>query len=279
MKRGYLLLRRLSKIFLFGIIFNFATAANAYFPLNWDDLMFQMEKRMSWRQVRMQTVVQVFDAFAKNADGDFSERPVELPARGFKQVIHWKDGEVLIVETQDDAGQLLHYYYEYNQDLLAVSLNKNRTFETADILPRQLRIRSRYGNKRRRALKEVGIISQELAYHLRADNHVFLRLGDLESGHYALLNPKTFDLVSLHNRLWLAGGTWLETKIVFKNYTTYRWQTYPIITEYFLDGRLFKRTTVKKIRTLSRLPMKKLQEQAWKLRNLENATLQNNYAL
>jgi hypothetical protein len=86
-------------------------------------------------------------------------------------------------------------------------------------------------------------------------------------------------LISIHNRLWLEDENWLELKIVFKNYETYRWQTYAKVTEYFLDNRLFKRTTVSKIRTLSRLPIKELQEQAWKLRHLQTATLKNNYAL
>ncbi|HIM44122.1 MAG TPA: hypothetical protein EYI92_02770, partial [Deltaproteobacteria bacterium] len=248
-------------------------------PLTWDDLMFQMEKRMSWKRAKMETVVQVFDPFAKNADGEFSKNPVELPARSFKQVIHWKDGEILIVETQDEQGQLLHFYYENKDELLSISLNDNRTLETEDILPHQLRFRSRYEDDRSRALEETGIIYKAIAYHISDDNHVFLRIGDFESGHFALLNPKTYDLISIHNRLWLEDENWLELKIVFKNYETYRWQTYAKVTEYFLDNRLFKRTTVSKIRTLSRLPIKELQEQAWKLRRLQTATLQNNYAL
>ena len=234
---------------------------------------------MSWKRAKMETVVQVFDPFAKNADGEFSKNPVELPARSFKQVIHWKDGQILIVETQDEQGQLLHFYYENKDELLSISLNDNRTLETEDILPHQLRFRSRYEDDRSRALEETGIIYKAIAYHISDDNHVFLRIGDFESGHFASLNPKTYDLISIHNRLWLEDENWLELKIVFKNYETYRWQTYAKVTEYFLDNRLFKRTTVSKIRTLSRLPIKELQEQAWKLRHLQTATLQNNYAL
>ncbi|MDG1859971.1 MAG: hypothetical protein P8J49_00055, partial [SAR324 cluster bacterium] len=161
--------------------------------------MFQMEKRMSWQVARMETVVQVFDPFIKNAEGEAPKRPSELTARSFKQLIHWQDGNTLVVETQDKQGGLLHFYYENNADLLSLSLNDNRSFLTEDILPRQLRFRSRYEENRSRALQELGIVSKEVAYHIRDDNHVFLRIGNLESGHYALLNPKTYELSSLHN--------------------------------------------------------------------------------
>ncbi len=279
MKRAYLIFTRLSFILFFGFLFNLVSTAAAFYPLTWDDLMFQMEKRMSWQRARMHTVVQIFDPFIKNADGEIPKQPVELPARSFKQLIHWKDGQVLVVETQDEQGELLHFYYENNDDLLSLSLNDNRTFTTEDILPRQLRFRSRYEKERSRALRELGIVSREVAYHIRDDNHVFLRIGNLESGHYALLNPKTYELASLHNRLWQEDGSFLDLKIVFKKYETYRWQTYAKVTEYYFDNRLFKRMTVSKIRTLSRLPVKKLQKIAFNLRRKHTATLQNDYTL
>ena len=270
---------RLPVIFLVGTLICIAKPAAAFYPLTWDDLMFQMEKRMSWRKAKMETIVQVFDPFTKDSEGNSPKNSVELPARGFKQVIHWKDGEILVVETLDEQGQLLHFYYENREDFLSISLNDNRTLETEDILPRHLRFRSRFEDDRSRALEETGIIYKSISYHINNKNHVFLRIGDVESGHFALLNPKTYDLISIHNRLWLENENWLELKIVFKNYETYRWQTYPKVTEYFLDNRLFKRVKISKIQTLSRLPIKKLQEQAVKFLHTQTATLQNDYAL
>ena len=279
MKRGYLILVQHSIILLFVILFNFSNSATAFYPFVWDDLMFQMEKRMSWQVARMETVVQVFDPFINNAEGEVPKRPIALPARSFKQLIHWQDGNTLVVETQDEQGGLLHFYYENNADLLSLSLNDNRSFLSEDILPRQLRFRSRYEENRSRALQELGIVSKEVAYHIRDDNHVFLRIGNSESGHYALLNPKTYELSSLHNRIWQEDGSSLDLTIVFKIYETYRWQTYAKVTEYYLNKRLFKRMTVSKIRTLSRLPLKKLKKQALNLRRKHTATLQNDYAL
>ena len=275
-----MILLRKSIIIILAILLNLSTPAVAYYPINWDDLMYQMQKRMSWQIARMETVVQIFDPFFNDTEGEPPKRPIELPARSFKQVIHWQDGKALVVETHDEQGELLHFHYENNADQLSISLNDNRSFSTADILPRELRFRSRYEENRSRALQEFGIVSKEVAYHIRDDNHVFLRIGNLESGHYALLNPKTYELSSMHNRIWQEDGSFLDLTIVFKNYETYRWQTYAKVTEYFFDKQLFKRMTVSKIRTLSRLPINKLKKQAFNLRRANNtATLLNDYAL
>ena len=253
--------------------------AVAYYPLSWDDLMFQMESRMSWKRLKMETIVQVFDPFSKIEGNDTPEHPVLIPSRGYKQMIHWKDGEVLVVETYSMNEDLLHFYYEFKDRLMSVSLNDNLTFEVEDIMPLQLRFRSRFGEVRSKALQEVGILKKEIAYHVRQDNHVFLRIGDFESGHYALLNPKTYDLSVVHNRIWKPDESWINLKIIFKNYETYRWQTYPKVTEYYWDGQLFKRVTVSSVRTISRLPIKRLNELATELRYKKIATLKYDYAL
>ena len=253
--------------------------AFAYYPLSWDDLMFQMESRMSWKRLKMETIVQVFDPFSKIEGNDTPEHPVLIPSRGYKQMIHWKDGEVLVIETYSMNEDLLHFYYEFKERLMSVSLNDNRTFEVEDIMPLQLRFRSRFGEVRSKALQEVGILKKEIAYHVREDNHVFLRIGDFESGHYALLNPKTYDLSVVHNRIWKPDASWINLKIIFKNYETYRWQTYPKVTEYYWDGQLFKRVTVSSVRTISRLPIKRLNELATELRDKKIATLKYDYAL
>ena len=279
MKRVYLFLKRIAIIYFAGYFLIPVLTAFAYYPLSWDDLVYQMESRMSWKRLKMETVVQVFDPFAGTEGNDIPEHPAEIPARGYKQMIHWKDGEVLVVETYSMNGQLLHLYFEYNKDLLSVSLNENRTFEAEDIMPIQLRFRSKFGEIRSKALQEVGIVNKEIEYHVREDNHVFLRIGDYESGHYALLNPKTYDLLVVHNRIWKDDTSWINLKIIFKNYETYRWQTYPKVTEYYWDGQLFKRVNVSSVRTISRLPIKRLNELATELRDKKIATLKYDYAL
>ena len=272
-------LRRLVIIFFAVYFIIYVFKAVAYYPLSWDDLMYQMESRMSWKRLKMETIVQVFDPFSSTEMKNFTQQPFEIPAKGYKQMIHWKDGEVLVVETYSMSGEFLHFYYEFKDRLLSVSVNDNRTFEAEDIMPLQLRFRSRYREVRSKALQEVGIVNKKIAYHVKKDNRVFLRIGDYDSGHYALLNPKTYDLSAVHNKIWKPDGEWFDLKIIFKNYESYRWQTYPKVTEFFLDEQLFKRVTVSKLRTISRLPLKRLNELAKELSHKQIATLKSDYAL
>ena len=279
MKRGYLNLVRLY-IFIFVIIsLIFGSRLFAFYPLTWKDLMYQMKNRMSWHAARIETTIKVFDPFVYNENSETRLYPREIPARGYNQVIYWKDGEILIIETKNRMDQLLHFYYENDSDLLSVSLNDNSTFVTEEILPRQLRFKSRFEYDRSKALEEFGIISKEVSYHLQEDNKVFLRIGNFESGHFALINPKNYELSSLHSRIWSVQNTWLNLKIIFKNYEKYRWQLYPKITEYFIDEKLIKRITVTKIRTLLKLPIKKLKKQAMNLKRSQTTSLINDYAL
>ena len=172
-----------------------------------------------------------------------------------------------------------HVYKFPSAVILALVQSEQNGFETEDIMPIQLRFRSKFGEIRSKALQEVGIVNKEIEYHVREDNHVYLRIGDLESGHYALLNPKTYDLSAVHNRIWKPDGSWLDLKIIFKKYEKYRWQTYPKVTEYFLEDQLFKRVSVSSVRTISRIPIKRLKELAKKLRHINIATLKHDYAL
>jgi len=270
---------RLSKILFFVIFLNSFSIVNAFYPLSWDDLMYQMGKRMNWQAVKIKTVVQIFDPFAKLPNGEKVLNPIELPSRRFNQIIHWKDGEVLVVESRDDKDNLLHFYYENKSDLLSISLSDNRSFITEDILPIHLKFKSRFENFRAKTLEEFGVFSKNISYHIRSDNHVFLRIGDIESGHFALIDSKTFDLSSLHNKIWGKDGSWHDIQVIFKNFEKYRWQTYPVITEYFLDKRLFKRVTINKIRTLSDLNIDRFHKKALNLIRPKNASLKNDYSL
>jgi len=280
MKRGYLNLVRLYKLIFIINLLIFGSKLFAFYPLTWKDLIYQMKNRMSWQVAKIETNIKVFDSSVNDVDEKSGLFPIELPARGYNQVIYWKDGKILIIETKNRKNELLHFYYENGSDLLSISLNDNRTFFTEEILPRHLRFKSRFEYDRSKALEEFGIISKKVSYHIQDDNEVFLRIGNLESGHYALINPKNYELYSLHSRIWSGKNNWLDLKIIFKNYEKYRWQLYPTITEYFLDKKLFKRVTVTKIRTLSTLPLKELKKQANDIkRSHQKTSLINDYAL
>jgi len=270
---------RIYKFFFVIITLIIGSTSFAFFPMTWEDLVYQMGKKMSWHVAKIETTTKIFDPLPNKLDENRQLLPKEILSRGYHQVIYWKDGEVLIIETKNWKDELLHFYYENKSELLSVSLNDNRTFLTEEILPRQLRFKSRFEYNRVKALEEFGIISKKISYHIQDDNKVFLRIGNFESGHFALINPKNYELDSLHSRIWAGNGNWLNLKIIFKNYEKYRWQLYPKITEFFLDEKLFKRVTVTKVRTLSKLPLKKLKKQAMSLKKSKTMSLKNDYGL
>ena len=67
MKRRYLFLTEIVIIYFVVSLFIPVLKAFAYYhPLSWDDLMYQMESRMSWKRLKMETIVQIFDDFFTN---------------------------------------------------------------------------------------------------------------------------------------------------------------------------------------------------------------------
>ena len=90
----------------------------------------------------------------------------------------------------------------------------------------------------------------------------YYRIGIQGSDHYALIDPKTFFLQSLHSSIQRANGSKWKLEVKFSKFKKYNRQEYPQITEYFLDGNLFKRVNLIKAKILSRLPIKELKEMA-----------------
>ena len=89
MERGYLLPKRIAIIF-FSVYFLFSVfTVVAYYPLRWDDLMYQMELRMSWKRLKMETVVQVFDPFA-----EIEEKGIEKVSKSYEAICNYIQSEM-----------------------------------------------------------------------------------------------------------------------------------------------------------------------------------------
>ena len=85
---------------------------SAFFPLNWSDLNFQMRYQAQWYRVRLENRIEIFDPFA-NKMGEVGKKNLKfMPERDYVQIINWKGDQVLVIETRDDEGQLMHLYYE-----------------------------------------------------------------------------------------------------------------------------------------------------------------------
>ncbi len=194
--------------------------SNAFFPMSWSDLNFQMRYQAQWYRVRLENRIEIFDPF-ENKMGEMGKKiPRLMPERDY------------LTKKSEHREQAL------------------REFNIEDFL-----------------------VSQ--TWH---ENQIYYRIGIQGSDHYALIDPKTFFLQSLHSSIQRANGSKWKLEVKFSKFKKYNRQEYPQITEYFLDGNLFKRVRLIKAKTLSRLPIKELKEMAMARVETLSATWKVDYA-
>ena len=234
---------------------------SAFFPLNWSDLNFQMRYQAQWYRVRLENRIEIFDPFANKMGEVGKKNPKFMPERDYVQIINWKRDQVLVIETRDDEGQLMHLYYENGDQTVQKQIDPIRFFNLNEIMPHYLRFLTKKSEHREQALREFNI-EDFLVSQTWHENQIFYRIGIQGSDHYALIDPKTFFLQSLHSSIQRANGSKWKLEVKFSKFKKYNRQEYPQITEYFLDGNLFKRVSLIKAKILSRLPIKELKEMA-----------------
>ena len=235
--------------------------SNAFFPMSWSDLNFQMRYQAQWYRVRLENRIEIFDPF-ENKMGEMGKKiPRLMPERDYVQIINWKRDQVLVIETRNDEGQLMHLYYENRDQTVQKQIDPIRFFNLNEIMPHYLRFLTKKSEHREQALREFNI-EDFLVSQTWHENQIHYRIGIQGSDHYALIDPKTFFLQSLHSSIQRANGSKWKLEVKFSKFKKYNRQEYPQITEYFLDGNLFKRVRLIKAKTLSRLPIKELKEMA-----------------
>ena len=155
----------------------------------------------------------------------------------------------------------MHLYYENGDQIVQKQIDPIRFFNLNEIMPHYLRFLTKKSEHREQALREFNI-EDFLVSQTWHENQIFYRIGIQGSDHYALIDPKTFFLQSLHSSIQRANGSKWKLEVKFSKFKKYNRQEYPQITEYFLDGNLFKRVRLIKAKILSRLPIKELKEMA-----------------
>ena len=110
-----------------------------FFPLNWSDLNFQMRYQAQWYRVRLENRIEIFDPF-ENKMGEMGKKnPKFMPERDYVQIITWKRDQVLVIETRNDEGQLMHLYYEIGDQTVQKQIDPIRFFNLNEIMPHYLR--------------------------------------------------------------------------------------------------------------------------------------------
>ena len=177
-------------------------AGSAFFPLNWSDLNFQMRYQAQWYRVRLENRIEIFDPFANKMWEMGKKNPKFMPERDYVQIINWKRDQVLVIETRNDEGQLMHLYYENVDQTVHKLIDPNRFFNLNDIMPHYLRFLTKKSEHREQALREFNI-EDFLVSQTWHENQIFYRIGIQGSDHYALIDPKTFFLPVSYTHLTL----------------------------------------------------------------------------
>lgn len=225
--------------------------------MQWADLLYQMKGQVSWSGMEIQTQVQVFDPTRSEQDAKGNPLPVEVPARSYTQTIHWQDNGVLLVETFDASGTLVHLWWEHHGEQLEWSGKPGFTHE--EVRWPWLEFASRHPDIREHALREWGVESLQVSQELDEQEDAFYRVGHPDSGAYAWIDPKTFQLHALRRPWTVPQGSWLQ-EVRFEEFKSYRQQEYPSVTEFRLNGKLYKRLTVTKAQRLGDLAIGTLRE-------------------
>ena len=249
----------LSWVLLIPMLVLFPHQGLTFFPMSWSDLNYQMRYQAKWYRIRLENRVEVFDPFKSSLPPSEKWISKPLPERSYVQIIHWKRDQVLVIETRDDEGRLLHLYYENKDQSIVQQIDPIRIFNLNDVMPHFLRFLSKKSKTREKALREFNI-EDFLVSQTWHGNQIYYQIGIQGSDHYALIDPKTFLLRSLHSSIHQVNGRKWKVKVQFSQFKNFQRQKFPQITEYYLDGKLFKRVRMVKAKHLSRIPIKELRE-------------------
>ncbi len=262
------------KIFLYlFVVVSWQMPVKAY-QLNWNDLWYYIEQNTRmWDRVIFTTTAQVFDPFVQS--DTLSQQPSALTELGYEQTIYWEEGMV-VVETRDHEGELLHFYYDSNGAIVDVNAQSRRNFLKMDILPHYLRFVVKHVEAWQKALQEVYIEGSEISLYRDPDLNIHYRIGQLQSNHFALVDKQRFFLKALHYPIQNGEKEHL-IRIAFEKMTTYEKLEYPAQTDYFLDNRLFKRVLVQSFKRPEQLPWEQLHLKARQLSETPFTTLEYDY--
>ena len=166
-------------------------AGSAFFPLNWSDLNFQMRYQAQWYRVRLENRIEIFDPFENKMGEVGKKNPTLMSERDYVQIINWKRDQVLVIETRNDEGELMHLYYENRDQTIQKQIDPIRFFNLNEIMPHYLRFLTKKPEHREQALREFNI-EDFLVSQTWHKNQIYYRIGIQGSDHYALVDPKTF---------------------------------------------------------------------------------------
>ena len=247
--------------------------------MTWEDLTDVMTKTYSWNHVILESETQIFDPFVQKITVELAEQGggTPLKAQGYLQKVYWQKKTLLAIETMNLERNLLHFYYypRGRGNQVSIHTQTERNFSDIEVLPPFLVFQEYRTMDWNRALKEMNIHTREVSLYKDAALNVFYQVGDEEN--FILIEKDRYRIHSIYTTIHTSKKSHQVT-IRFREFVRYRRQNYPKVTEYYVDGYLFKRTTISQFSRPARLPHTALYQLAKKWHSPSTVSIKDNYA-
>jgi hypothetical protein len=283
MKRTAFALFVLFALSLFG-----GGVARAYEPTVGEIIARFLQNKSATTRVIVESKSVVFDPFAERlatADaagqvdavlipgvGEDEELLTELPEREFVQVTYWMRDLFLAVETFSSGGELLHFYMKEGFEPVSFSLVPERPFSEWDVVSPYVPFLEGEEVAWRAGLHRWGVQPETVQLLRTAKGEVHFRL--VESPGKAVWVDRARYVPLKIDTLLEGGKKPLAMSIEFQEFLLFGDEEeglliFPRTTNFLLDGRLFKQTTVRRFEnepSWNRFPLTRLRRKAAELR-------------
>lgn len=199
-------------------------------------------------QLGLLTEVKVYDPTAYLPLEEPSEeklQPYELPGKGFKQDFIFVRDEFSAIETLDFENNILNVFFSQYNIRKAYNFNEERSFLMDDILFPHAVFYTKHLSQLKRALLRYSISPTKVTTYQDKFGYLY-QLGDRNN--YILVDPDSFRVTELQTNIQL-NGRYYPVRIVFSKWAQSNWRDtskkrLPLVTSFYVNGRLFKEVRV-----------------------------------
>ncbi len=249
---------------LAGLAFFWASRVSAYQPTVDEIVTRFLENTAATTRAIIETRSVVFDPFASNGTtlagagngatlipgvGSDEVLPVEQPEREFLQRTYWIRHSFLAVETLSTGGELLHFYLNEKFREISFSSSPERPFSDWDVLSPYLPFLEAGRPDWLEGLDRWGVQPERVEFVRTPKGQVHFNLVE-GPGKRVWVERERHRPLKIET-LIEGGERSSRLSVAFSEFFLFGneqngWVMYPRTTNFLLDGRLFKQTTVRR---------------------------------
>lgn len=271
----------------------FAPVAGAYLPEVGDVYQKLLRGNLLANRVILYTRSLVFDPFTngdkkeKNADSLYTGENGEFPPKvlkekSFTQKLYWVRGKVLMVETFDLSGKLIHLFLDEGFKPVTKSFSPERKFTTMDIISPFMPFLISGQTAIKNGLADWGISPTQVTLVQDLKKEIYYQVDG--GTHQNLWVDRIFLRPVRLNTLIADKGSPLKLTLEFSNYFLHikgkynrEAFSYPGVIDFLLDGKLFKQTVLKNLKvdpSWRFIPLSRIRKQIYQNHKVPGISLQ-----